>query len=169
MAFNLREVFKALDDADADFVLVGGLAVIMHGHLRGTRDIDLVIGLSPDNCRKALLALEGLGLRPRLPVALSDFADPRLREDWITRRNMQVFQLWDPTNIERSVDLFVREPIDVSQMLAEAVVMDLDGVPIPVASIRHLIRLKQAAGRPQDLDDIQALREIAQETHQPET
>ena len=53
-------------------------------------------------------------------------------------------------------------------MSADAVVKDLDGVPIPVASIRHLIRLKQTAGRRQDIDDIDALREIARETGQPE-
>lgn len=97
-------------------------------------------------------------------MALADFADPEKREDWAENRNMLVFQLWDPANPERSVDLFVREPLDFDGMLAEAVVKDLDGVPIRVASIRHLIRLKQAAARPLDLDDIEALREIAAET-----
>lgn len=66
----------------------------------------------------------------------------------------------------RSVDVFVREPLDFSAMLSEAVIKDLDGVPIRVASIRHLIILKQVAGRPLDMDDIQALREIAAETGQ---
>lgn len=166
MAFNLREIFKALADAQAEYVVVGGLAVIMHGHLRATRDLDLVIGLQPDNCAKAMDALSGIGLRPRLPVSLADFADPAKREDWVTNRNMLVFQLWDPANPERSVDVFVREPMDFQAMRSEAVTKDLDGVPIRVASIRHLIQLKQSAGRPMDLDDIAALREIASETGQ---
>lgn len=166
MAFNLREIFKALADAEVDYVVVGGLAVIMHGHLRATRDLDLVIGLEPANCAKGIEALSNIGLRPRLPVTLADFADPATREDWANNRNMQVFQLWDPGNPERSVDVFVREPLDFRAMLAHAVIKDLDGVTIPVASIPHLIALKQVAGRPQDLDDIQALREIAAETGQ---
>lgn len=166
MAFNVREIFKALADARVDYVVVGGMAVIMHGHLRATRDLDLVIGLAPDNCTKAVDALAGIGLRPRLPVALSDFANPEKREDWADNRNMMVFQLWDPANLERSVDVFVREPLDFGRMLADAVVKDLDGIPIRVASIRHLILLKQSAGRPLDLDDIEALREIAAETGQ---
>lgn len=168
MAFNLRQIFKALADAQADYVVVGGLAVILHGHLRATRDIDLVIGLAPDNCAAALAALSDVGLRPRLPVALADFADEALRKEWIERRHMQVFQLWDPTNPERSVDLFVKEPFAISEMLAEAVTKDLDEVPIRVASIRHLIAMKQAAGRRHDLDDIEALRQIALETGQPD-
>lgn len=166
MAFNLREIFKALADGEVEYVVVGGLAVIMHGHLRATRDLDLVIGLHPDNCMKGMQALSSIGLRPRLPVTLADFADPSKRADWVDNRNMLVFQLWDPVNPERSVDVFVREPLDFSAMLSEAVIKDLDGVPIRVASIRHLIILKLAAGRPLDLDDVQALREIAAETAQ---
>lgn len=166
MAFNLREIFKALADAEVEYVVVGGLAVIMHGHLRATRDLDLVLGLQPDNCAKAMDALSGIGLRPRLPVTLADFADPAKREDWSQNRNMLVFQLWDPANPERSVDVFVREPLDFRTLFSDAVIKDLDGILIPVASIRHLIVLKQAAGRPRDMDDIEALREIAFETGQ---
>lgn len=166
MAFNLREIFKALADAEVEYVVVGGLAVIMHGHLRATRDLDLVIGLQPDNCARGMGALSAIGLRPRLPVTLADFADPEKREDWAQNRNMLVFQLWDPANPERSVDVFVREPLDFGTMVSEAVIKDLDGVPIRVASIRHLIALKKVAGRPLDMDDIKALREIAAETGQ---
>lgn len=166
MAFNLRQIFKALADAEVDYVVVGGLAVIMHGHLRATRDLDLVVGLAPDNCARGMKALSKIGLRPRLPVTLADFADPAKREDWASNRNMLVFQLWDPGNPLRSVDVFVREPLDFRAMLADAVIKQLDGVPIPVVSIAHLIALKQAAGRPQDIDDIQALRAIAADTGQ---
>lgn len=166
MAFNVQEIFKALADAEADYLVVGGFAVIMHGHLRATRDLDLVLGLRPGNCAKGLDALSGIGLRPRLPVTMADFADPEKREDWRQNRNMLVFQLWDPGNAERSVDVFVREPLDFATMLAEALVKDLNGVPIRVASIRHLVRLKRMAGRPQDLADIEALRTIAAETGQ---
>lgn len=160
MAFNIREIFKALAESDVDYVVVGGFAVIMHGHLRATHDLDLVIGLDPGNCAKGMEALSAIGLRPRLPVTLADFSDPAKREDWVENRHMQVFQLWDPANPERSVDVFVREPLDFSAMLAAAVIKDLDGVPIPVASIPHLVAMKQAAGRLQDHEDIRALQEI---------
>jgi hypothetical protein len=161
MAFNLREIFEAL--TDADYVVVGGFAVILHGHLRATRDLDLVIGFAPDNIVKACDALSAIGLRPRLPVTFEDFADPAKREDWFRHRNMLVFPLWDPTNPERSVDLFIHEPMDFASLLKHSVVKDLDGVPIRVASVAHIIAMKQDAGRRQDLDDIDALRQIASE------
>lgn len=168
MAFNLREIFGALAGADVQYVVVGGLAVILHGHLRATADLDLVVGLERTNCMRALDALASIGFMPRLPVELRDFADPAIREDWIEHRNMLVFQLWDPNSPERAIDLFVREPMDFSTLWSGGVVKDLDGVPIRVAAIRHLIALKQVAGRSKDLDDILALREIAQQTGQPE-
>lgn len=168
MAFNVREIFKALADADAQYVVVGGFAVILHGHLRATADLDLVIGLDRENCARGLAALETIGFKPRLPVLLADFADPAVREDWIENRNMLVLQLWDPHNPERSVDVFVREPMDFQALLADAIVKDLDGVPIHVASIRHLIAMKRIAGRHKDLDDIEALRQIASESGQTE-
>lgn len=63
----------------------------------------------------------------------------------------------------------MKQRAGLKDMLSDAVIKHLDGVPIPVASIAHLIALKQAAGRPQDLDDIQALRDIAADTGQETT
>jgi hypothetical protein len=108
-------------------------------------------------------ALASVGLRPRLPVTMSDFADPEKRNDWVQNRNMMVFQLWDPNNIERSVDVFVREPFDFQNMLADSVVKDLNGVHVRIASVAYLITMKQLAGRRHDLDDIEALKLIAEE------
>lgn len=160
MTFNLREIFKALADAEVDYVVVGGLAVIMHGYLRATADLDLAIGLSPDNARRGMASLSSIGLRPRLPVTLDDFADPVKRAEWRETRNMLVFPLWDPANPLRSVDVFIDEPIAFEQLLQQAVTKDLDGLAVRVASIPHLIEMKQRAGRPRDLDDIGKLRQI---------
>lgn len=160
MAFNVRQIFAALDEAQVDYVVVGGLAVILHGYLRATADLDLALGLSGDNPARGMQALAGIGLQPRLPVPLEDFADAAKRDDWRRSRNMQVFPLWDPANPLRSVDVFIEEPIDFRSLLAAAIDKDLDGVSVKVACIPHLIEMKQRAGRPRDLDDIAKLREI---------
>ena len=46
MAFNIREIFAALDSVEARYIVVGGFAVIMHGYFRGTADLDLVVELA---------------------------------------------------------------------------------------------------------------------------
>jgi predicted nucleotidyltransferase len=166
MAFNVREIFKALADSHAEYVVVGGFAVIIHGHLRGTRDLDLIINLQPEKCLSTLLALSAIGLQPRLPVSLEDFADQKKREDWYLNRNMLVFQLWDSKNPERSVDIFVHEPINFEELYNDSVLKKIDDIPIRIASIKHLIQLKSVANRRRDIDDIEALRIIAKETGQ---
>lgn len=163
MAFKIREIFQALAEARVDYVVVGGFAVILHGHARATRDLDLVVELSPANCQRAIAALSGIGLRPRLPVPMSDLADPAKREEWRRRRNMIAFPLWDEANPERIVEIFVYEPMAFEQMRAQAVLQHLDGIPIPIASIEHLIAMKKEAGRPHDRQDIEALRRLAGE------
>ena len=93
MAFNIRQIFATLNNGEVDYVVVGGMAVILHGYLRATADLDLVIGLIPENCKRGLKALSSIGFTPRLPVAIEDFADPRKREEWSEQRNMLVLQL----------------------------------------------------------------------------
>src|SRR5450759_3777056 len=154
MAFNVRQIFAALNGAKVEYVVVGGMAVILHGYLRATADHDLVIGLAPANCKRGLQVLANIGFKPRLPVAIEEFADPRKREEWIEQRNMLVFQLWDPANPMRSLDVFVKESIAFDSLLRDAVSKDIDGVAVRVASIEHLIEMKQAAGRPRELEDI---------------
>lgn len=163
MAFNVRQIFSALNDANVDYVVVGGMAVILHGYLRATADLDLVLGLAPDNCARGLAALSAIGFKPRLPIAVEEFADPAKRREWIEQRNMLVFPLWDPANPLRSLDLFVEVPMAFEKMLRDAEVKDIDGIAIRIASIEHLIEMKQAAGRPRDLDDIDKLRQIRDE------
>ena len=73
---------------------------------------------------------------------------------------MQVFQIWDPENPIRSVDVFVREPVKFEELWAQSITENLDGVPIHIASIEHLIEMKKLAGRERDILDIQALEAI---------
>jgi len=89
-----------------------------------------------------------------------DFADPEIRRDWAENRNMQVFQIWDPENPIRSVDVFVREPVKFEELWEKSIKGTFDGVPIHIASIEHLIEMKKQAGRERDILDIQALEVI---------
>ena len=80
---SLEAIFRALEKAEGRYLVVGGLAVIAHGYVRLTQDLDLVLDLEPSSLNRALQALESLGYRPRVPVALSDFGNPELGKDWI--------------------------------------------------------------------------------------
>jgi hypothetical protein len=151
-------LFAMLAAAKVRFVLVGGLALVLHGLDRLTADVDLVIDLSVDSARAAVEALTAAGYRPLAPVDPTALADPERRREWQTVRNMQVFSFWDSSNTRPTVDIMLSPEVSFGELWAEASVMAIGGHEIRVASIEHLIRMKVAAGRPQDLADIERLR-----------
>jgi hypothetical protein len=155
-------IFEALNRERVRYVIVGGLATVLHGFARLTADVDLVVDLSPPESLKAIDALVALGFRARVPVDPRQFADPLARRRWIDEKNMQVFTLIDPADPMRSVDLFVDEPIPFDELWARAEMVTLPNTSVRVAAIADLILMKQRAGRPQDLIDIDALRRIAE-------
>ncbi|MFV0427614.1 MAG: nucleotidyl transferase AbiEii/AbiGii toxin family protein [Beutenbergiaceae bacterium] len=156
----LLDIATAFEQADVDYVIVGGMAVVLHGHTRMTVDIDLALDLETENLTRALDLLQGLGLRPRLPVRPQDFIDQDTRESWISERNLIAFTMHDPADARREVDIFAHSPIPFQSLSAAAEVMYVGQTPIRVVSLPHLIALKEQAGRPQDLADIAALRNL---------
>jgi len=156
----LEPVFLALHDGDVRFVVVGGVAVVLHGHPRMTADLDVAIDLSVGSPERAIAALSALGLVPRLPVEATDFADPIVRSRWVVERNLMVFTMWDPAEPLRQVDIFASDPIPFEGLWQRAVEVQLASVIVRVASIPDLITMKRAAGRPNDLADIEALEQL---------
>ena len=154
------DVFRAMAERGVTFVVVGGMAVVLHGHARLTIDLDLVVDLAAEPALAAIDVLSGLGLRCRLPVDARDFADPVVREEWVRDRHLQVLSLYDPADPLREVDLFATHPIPFDELLADSTVMSIGDVEIRVASVGHIIRMKQQAARPQDLADVEALQEL---------
>lgn len=153
-------LFRALNETESRYVVVGGVATVLHGYARFTADLDLVVDLEPSAARRVVEALSAAGMDPRVPVAAADFADPEVRAEWVRAKNMQVFSMVDRDNPLRVVDLFVEAPIDFEDLWAASVLVKLETTTVRIASIDDLIRLKQAAGRPQDLIDIEQLEAI---------
>lgn len=150
-------IFQALNEREVKYVLVGGLAVVMHGHVRLTMDIDLVVALDQDNARRAVDVLQSLGMKPRIPVEAHQFADDESRSIWIQTKNMLVFSMSDPSNPMLAVDLFIDPPLQYEQLVQNALWKELDGVDVLVCSREDLLNMKRASGRKEDLADIQAL------------
>ena len=163
MTGSYEVVFAALQRSGVRYLVVGGVAVVLHGHPRFTADLDLVLALDAANVRAALAALAELGYRPRAPVPAEDFADPGKRADWIRNKSMIVFSLASPAHPMTEVDLFVEEPFSFEEAYRRAVWADLGEVRVAVASIADLVDMKRRAGRPQDLEDVSHLEAIARD------
>jgi hypothetical protein len=159
----LLDLLEALHHADVRAVVVGGVAVVLHGHPRLTVDLDLVIDLADENVRSVLSVLGAHGLVPRLPVPAEQFADPETRERWRADRGLTVFSLHDPDDPLREVDLFAEPPLPFDQLWDASLVVDVAGVPVRVVGLEHLLAMKRQTGRPQDLVDVAALEALRKE------
>lgn len=113
---QFEQIFAALRSAAVRYVVVGGVAVNLRGYQRFTKDLHLVVELIPDNARRALEALQGLGYKPNIPVKAADFADPEIRASWIRDKGVMVFQMYSDRS-RVTVDIFVEHPIPLRRAL----------------------------------------------------
>lgn len=153
-------IFKILNAAGVRYVVVGGVATLLHGYARLTADVDLAVDLAPQEALKMIRALAGKGFRPQAPVSAEMFADPVVREEWLQEKHMRAFSLVDPANPMRVVDLLLKPEIPFEELLARSQEAFVGGTSVRVASLDDLITLKRHAGRPQDLVDIEELEAI---------
>lgn len=160
-AHPIEQVLASLNAAGVRYLVVGGVAVVLHGHLRTTADLDLVVSLEPSNARRAIDAVAALGYRARAPVPAERFADAAERAAWISEKELTVFSLWSDRLPGLELDLFVREPFDFEQAWARRVTVSLDTTTATVVGLQDLLALKREARRPQDLADVEALEAIA--------
>lgn len=150
----LLEVVGALKEAGVPYAVAGGYAVALHGAVRGTMDIDFVISLKPPHLAAAESALHSLGLKSRIPVTHQEIS--QFRKEYIQKRNLTAWGFVDLKDPTRLVDLLLVE--DISKV--KTVTKRVSGVDIKILSIPSLIKMKKAAGRPQDLEDIRALEKL---------
>jgi predicted nucleotidyltransferase len=162
-------IFQLLNEAKVRYVVVGGIATILHGYVRLTADVDLVIDLHTEEAQKTVRALSGHGFKPRAPVDPMQFADTAQRTRWIEEKGMEVFSFFHSKNPALSVDLFARHPIPFETLWSRSVQMSLGDVEVRVCSLDDLIELKRLSGRPKDLVDIEQLTRIKGYGKRPET
>jgi len=153
-------IFVALNASGSRYVVVGGVAAVLHGHVRLTADVDVIVDLEPSAASAALEALTRIGLEPRAPVPVAAFVDPLVRAEWMKRKSMRVFSLWDPHDPMREVDLLLEHPIAFEGLWQRSVEVELETTTVRIVSLDDLIELKRIAGRPEDLQDVAALEAI---------
>jgi predicted nucleotidyltransferase len=158
---SIELILRTLNEAGVRYLVAGGLAVVAHGYLRFTADLDLILDLERGNLIKAVTALKSLGYRPRAPVTLEAFCEEHNRQDWMRDKGMKVFSLHSPQHAATEIDLFVELPLPMDEAVAAGLQVELSpGVLAHVLGLEHLLQLKRAAGRPKDLEDVRQLTRL---------
>jgi hypothetical protein len=150
----IYRLIQTLDKRRVDYAIAGGYAVALHGAIRGTVDIDLVLRLSKKNLLTAEDALKDIDLQSKLPLLAAEVFD--FREEYIRNKNLIAWNFINLNNPAESVNIIITE--DLRKMKVKRILVG-DQI-LRVVSIEDLIKMKKKSSRPQDLEDIKALRRL---------
>ena len=146
LASDFQELLTTFADEGVEFVLIGGWAMALHGHGRGTDDMDVLVRATPDNAARVFRALVQFGA----PVSAHGVSEGLFAQSGYGYR-MGV----KPNLIEILTKV---DGIDFDEAVADGNRFNLDDREIPYIGRAALLKNKQAAGRPKDLADVDWLR-----------
>ena len=142
---DFRDLFATLNAAHAEFLIIGGYALAVHGTPRFTQDLDVWVKANPENANKVWTALDAFGA-PFLDLTLEDLATPGI-----------VFQMGLPPN--RIAIITSIDGVEFQEAWERRLPSAYGDQPVMVIGVDDLIRNKEATGRPQDRLDAQVLRQ----------
>jgi hypothetical protein len=161
-ALDPLPLLRALHERGIEHIVVGGFAVNAHGFIRVTKDLDIVPSPAEANLEKLAEMLRDLDARI---LDTDDFtrqempADPTRTADLAMGGNFCVL-----TGLGRLDVMQWLSGVDTDNLYGElnsdSVEGSVDRVPVRVCSLEHLLAMKRAAGRPQDLEDLRRLGEL---------
>jgi predicted nucleotidyltransferase len=139
---DFKEFIELLNKNDVKYIVIGGYAVVYHGYVRSTNDIDIWIDISEDNIRNLLKALDEFGFSS-LNLKKEDFSPD------------QIIQLGYPPN---RIDLITTPAgIDFEACYESKEQIKIDSIIINIIDFENLIKAKKASNRARDLADIEEL------------
>jgi hypothetical protein len=150
---DAERILAVLGEHEVDYVIVGGLAVQTHGHVRTTVDIDVYPRPTPANMARLAEALNALGAEVLNP------GSERLRID---AKMLPRATLWQFDTRHGAIDVLHNAPgaPPYDELRARALVIRLGELELAVASLDDLIGMKRASARPVDLEDLAALTQL---------
>jgi hypothetical protein len=150
-------IFETLEKYQVQCLIVGGVAVVLHGYPRFTADIDLVCKFEEQQLKNLITALKDLGYNPRVAISVEDLVVPSIRKD-LKERNMIVLSFYSSRYPMTAVDIFVNHPFDFEEVYQKSIPYNETYKSVKVINKKDLIEMKEKVGRDIDKMDIQALR-----------
>jgi hypothetical protein len=143
MIHRLQNVFASFRSHEVRYLVIGGVAAILHGVPRATLDLDILIEATLDNARRLLTAMEKGGLGTASLVSAEELL---ATEVTIFRDRVRI-------DVQTST-----AGIEFDSAWQHRLEMSFQGVRFFVVSKEDLIASKEAAGRPRDVEDVRILR-----------
>lgn len=154
---DIRGILAELNCEGVKFLVIGGVAVGFHGYVRATKDVDIVPAPDPQNLEKLARVLRKLdaeieGAEDFEDGELPDPLDPEvlgLGGNWVLHTRLGRFDVMQ----------WIGDDALWEKLAPAAIETEIDELPIRIVSYEDLVALKKTAGRPEDLTDLQRLRQ----------
>lgn len=147
---DAERILRTLAEHKVDYILIGGLAVQTHGHVRTTNDADLIPAPNPANLSRLAAALRQLEAR---------VLNPGQERTPIDAKTLPRATIWQFATRDGGIDVMHEVPGGRSyeELSEHALRVRLGDIEVPVVGLDHLIQMKLTRGRPVDLADVAAL------------
>ena len=147
------DVFKTLNKNKIKYLVIGGLAVNLHGFIRMTLDLDLIISLDKDNKIKFYKLMKSLKFKTRKPKLVQKI----ILESYKPKNTKVITFFRDEFEL---IDVFIENPIDFNKAFKNKKIFKYNKITIPTISLNLLIKMKRKTDRERDLIDIGYLKQI---------
>lgn len=154
------QVFKELNKEKVKYLVVGGVAVNLHGYVRFTGDLDILLLLEEKNLQNMDKVMKKLKYSERLPASILELKDRKKVKEWLKAKNLKAFSFIPPAYNLLQIDVIMEESLKFDKIYKKSTKKIVNNVRIPLISIEDLIKMKKKANRGQDLIDLKALLEL---------
>jgi hypothetical protein len=147
---DAERILRVLAEHRVDYILIGGLAVQTHGHVRTTNDAGLILAPDPANLERLAAALRSLEAR---------VLNPGEEDTEIDAKMLSRATIWQFASRDGGIDVMHEVPGGraFSELSKGALHVQLGDIDVPVVGLDDLIQMKLARGRPVDLADVASL------------
>ena len=157
--FEPDDLLLALTSARVEFIIIGGVAVSVHGFVRATKDLDIVPNPAPENLARLARLLVDLKAQH---VGVGDFAPEEFPFDPTDPKQLAEGANFRLDTAHGSLDIMqwvagIDADLAYNDLTSQALTIPFRDTQIRVCGIEHLRAMKRAAARPQDLKDLEQL------------
>ena len=153
---SIESILKKLEEHKVNYAVIGGVAVVLYGYVRFTKDIDLLIDFSTENVKRFADVLTALNFKAGAPVDIMELADPDKRKYWREEKNARVITFYNPDIPFLQIDVLITRNLgDLKKTRRK-----IGDFEVSVVDYDDLLKMKKETARPTDLIDIEKLEEL---------
>lgn len=157
---DYQSILRAFEKQKLRYLIVGGVAVNLHGYPRFTNDIDILLALDHANLETMARIMESMGYQQRLPISIQELEDSDKVRRLVKEKGLVAYSFIHAKEPQFNIDVLVSESIDFEKFSVHTMKAEVWGLEIPVVSIDDLIAMKQHSDREKDVQDVVALLEL---------